>query len=82
MEQSVRLFGMSRDSVVGIVTSCRVLDQRRESSSPGKDKNFSLSVSSRPAVGSTHPPMHWVPGALSPGVKRWMLPEAGPLTSN
>jgi len=24
----------------------------------------------RPALGSTHPPIQWVPGALSPGVKR------------
>jgi hypothetical protein len=27
-------------------------------------------MSSRPALGSTQPPIHWVPGALSPWVKR------------
>jgi hypothetical protein len=27
-------------------------------------------MSSRPALGSTHPPIQWVPGTLSPGVKR------------
>jgi hypothetical protein len=27
-------------------------------------------MSSRPALGSTQPPIQWVPGALSPGVKR------------
>jgi hypothetical protein len=33
-------------------------------------KNFLFSKSSRPALRSTHPPTQWVPGALSPGVKR------------
>jgi hypothetical protein len=28
------------------------------------------SMSSRPALGSTQPPIQWVPGALSPGVNR------------
>jgi hypothetical protein len=40
------------------------------SSSPGGGKNFLFSTSSRPALGSTQPPTQWVPGALSPGVKR------------
>jgi hypothetical protein len=31
---------------------------------------FLFSKSSRPALGSTQPPMQWVLGALSPGVKR------------
>jgi hypothetical protein len=31
---------------------------------------FHFSVSSRPAMGLTQPPIQWVPGALSPGVKR------------
>jgi hypothetical protein len=30
-------------------------------------KNFHFSKSSRPALGSTQPPVQWVPGALSPG---------------
>jgi hypothetical protein len=35
------------------------------SSSPGRVKNFLFSMSSRPALGSTQPPIQWVPGALS-----------------
>jgi hypothetical protein len=38
--------------------------------SPGRVKNFLFSKSSRPALRSTQPPIQWVPGALSPGVKR------------
>jgi hypothetical protein len=48
---------VSRDSVVGIA-------------SPNRVKNFLFSKSSRPALRSTQPPIQWVPGALSPGVKR------------
>jgi hypothetical protein len=43
---------------------------RGRSSSPGRVKNFLFSKSSRPALRSTQPPIIWVPGALSPGVKR------------
>jgi hypothetical protein len=39
-------------------------------SSPGRVKNFVFSTSSRPNLGSTQPPIRWVPGAPSPGVKR------------
>jgi hypothetical protein len=38
------------------------------SSSPGRI--FLLTTASRPALGSTQPPIQWVPGALSLGVKR------------
>jgi hypothetical protein len=44
--------------------------QRLSDSSPGTVKNFLFSKSSRPALGFTQPPIQWVPGALSPGVKR------------
>jgi hypothetical protein len=39
----------------------------RGSGSPGRVKNFHFSISSRPALGSTQPPIKWVPGALSWG---------------
>jgi hypothetical protein len=38
------------------------------SSSPGGVNNFHFSTSSRPALGSTKPPIQWVRGALSPGL--------------
>jgi hypothetical protein len=40
------------------------------SSSPDGGKNFHFSISSRPALGFTQPPIQLEPGALSPGVKR------------
>jgi hypothetical protein len=40
------------------------------SSSPVRVKNFLFSKFSRPDLGSTQPPIQWVPGALSHEVKR------------
>jgi hypothetical protein len=54
----------------------RYIDYRRtgrprgRGSSPGRVKNFLFSKSSRLALRSTQPHIQWVPGALSPGVKR------------
>jgi hypothetical protein len=33
-------------------------------------QDFSLFTASRPALGPTQPPIQWVPGVLSPGVKQ------------
>jgi hypothetical protein len=35
-----------------------------------RDKIFHPSIASRPALRPTQPPIQWVPGALSAGVKR------------
>jgi hypothetical protein len=40
---------------------------RVRNSSPGRVKNFHFSISSRLALGSTQPPIQWVPGALPQG---------------
>jgi hypothetical protein len=38
---------------------------------PGRgERIFALASGSRPALGPTHPPDQWVPGILSPGLKR------------
>jgi hypothetical protein len=60
---------MSRDSAVGIATGYRAGQQRGRSSSTGRVKNSLFYTSSRPVMGPIQPPIHWVPGTLSPGVK-------------
>jgi hypothetical protein len=57
---------MSRDSAVGIATGYE-LDDRGRGSSPGRVKNFHFSMSSRPALRSTQPPIQCVPGVFSRG---------------
>jgi hypothetical protein len=42
---------------------------RGRSWSPSKVKNFLFPMSSRPALGSTQPPIQWIKGSLSPGLK-------------
>jgi hypothetical protein len=61
---------VSRDSSVGIATRYGLEDREYRSSSPSRVKNFLFCTSSRPALGSTHPPIQWVPGAVSVGVQR------------
>jgi hypothetical protein len=58
---------MNGGSAVGIATGCG-LDGRVVGVLVPVP--FHFSISSRPVVGSTQPPFHWVPGALSLGVKR------------
>jgi hypothetical protein len=43
---------------------------RGRNSSRGRVKNFVYSTSSSPALGPTQPPVKWVLGAVSLGVKR------------
>jgi hypothetical protein len=43
---------------------------RGRSSSPGRVKNFLFSTLSRLAIGSIQPPIQWVLGAFSLGIKR------------
>jgi hypothetical protein len=59
---------MSRDSVVGIANCCG-LDDRGVGVEVPIESRIS-STASRPALGSTQPPIQWVKGALSPGIKR------------
>jgi hypothetical protein len=56
-----------RDGSVGIAAS---YDLDGQISNPGRGTTFFSSPVSRPAVGSTQPPIQWVPRALSPGEKR------------
>jgi hypothetical protein len=56
-----------RDSSVGIATGYGLDDGGVGVPSPGRVKNFLFSTSSSPALGSTQPPIQWVPGALSRG---------------
>jgi hypothetical protein len=57
---------VSRDSVVGIATAYRLDDRGVEVRVPVGSRIFT----SPPALRSTQPPIQWIPGALSPGVKR------------
>jgi hypothetical protein len=56
-------------SSVGIATGYR-LDNSGWSSSPGRANNYLFSTSSRLFLEHTQLPFQWVPGTLSPGVRR------------
>jgi hypothetical protein len=57
-------------SSVSIVSGYGLDDRTIDGRSPAERKDFSSSPVSRPALWSIHPPLQWVPGVLSPGVKR------------
>jgi hypothetical protein len=54
----------------GIATSYWADDRGFGVKSPDGVKNFHFSMSFRPALGSTQPPIQWVLGILSPWAKR------------
>jgi hypothetical protein len=60
--RSLQCNGRSRDSADGIATGYGI-----HSSSAGKVKNFLSSTTSKPALGSTQPPIQWVLGVKRPG---------------
>jgi hypothetical protein len=64
---------MSRDNSVGIALIYRLDD--REFEAPQGLGIFLLITASRPALGPTQPPIQWIPGAFSLGVK-WPEREA------
>jgi hypothetical protein len=79
MDRDVALMGRERNSrtalvgkhvgsAIGIVTVYG-LDDRGVGVESWYGQNF-LFTSSRPALGRTQPPIQWVPGPLSRGVKR------------
>jgi hypothetical protein len=49
---------------------CLHADLRARILNPHQGQIFLLVPASRPAMGPTQPPIKWVPGVLSPGVKR------------
>jgi hypothetical protein len=60
----------SRESVFRIATGYGLDDQGVGVRFAVRGKNFYFSMSSRPVLRSTQPPIQWVPGTLSPEVKR------------
>jgi hypothetical protein len=60
---------MSRVSSGSIVSDYGLDDRAVGVRSPAGAKDFPLASVSRPALGPTQPPVQWVPGILSPGVK-------------
>jgi hypothetical protein len=66
----VNICVLSRGSSVSIVSDYGLDDREIGVRSPSETKDFSLAFVSRLALGPTRPPIQWVPGVLSPGIKR------------
>jgi hypothetical protein len=67
----------TRNSSVGIATDYWLDDLGGRSSNPGRVKKFLFSTSSRPALGSTQPPIQRIQGTLKrPGRKADHSPTA------
>jgi hypothetical protein len=61
---------MSGNSAVGVATGYGLDDRMIGGSISGGAGNFLFDTMSRPALGLTQPPIQWIKGALSLGVKR------------
>jgi hypothetical protein len=66
----IKIYGWVQLCYVDQVTIQTGWTTEESSSNSGRAKNFLFSMSSRPALGSTLPPIQWVPGALSLGVRQ------------
>jgi hypothetical protein len=64
----------SRDSSVGIATGYGLDEGDGGSSIPDRVKHSNFSISSRPALGSTQPPINWVRGLKRQGRETDHLP--------
>jgi hypothetical protein len=60
----------SQDSSVGIATELRLEEREIGLRFPARARDFSLLHNVHTGSGTTQPPIQWVPGALSPRVKR------------
>jgi hypothetical protein len=70
LNQILYFFPMTPVSSGSIVSDYGLDDRAIGVRSPTGAKDFFLYPVSRPALGPTQPPVQWVPGVLSPGVKR------------
>jgi hypothetical protein len=67
----------SRDSSVGIATGYGLDDQGEREFESRYGKNILFSITSRPALGSTQPPIKWVPGVKRQGREADHSPPTG-----